>query len=103
MCNTYVHIVMHVYVQVHNYFTGGEDYEVPPNQYIKVIIPAGMTRISFDIKITDDNKVEYDETFRGTIFDLSLPYGFNLGSIASATFTILDGDSKLVYLYMYNI
>ena len=40
---------MHVYVQVYNYFTGGEDYEVPPNQYIKVIIPAGMTSISFDI------------------------------------------------------
>ena len=75
-------------------FIGGEDYEVPPNQYIKVIISAGVTTASFDIRIINDTKVEGNEKFRGTIFDLSVPYGFKLGSNAGATFTILDDDSK---------
>ena len=76
------------------HFTDGEDYEAPPNQYIKVKFPAGKTRVSFDIIINDDKEMEGSETFRITIFDLSVPYGITLGPITSATVTIVDDDSK---------
>ena len=84
-------------------FTGGEDYEIPTNQYFKVLFPAGSTVAKFDVYIMNDNKIENNETFYGTIYDLSVPYGINLGSTASATFTILDDDSKHTYIIMYNI
>ena len=78
------------------YFTGGEDYEAPPNKYIKVKFPAGKTRVSFDIIINDDDEMEGHETFRITIYDLSVPYDINLGFITSATINILDNDSKRI-------
>ena len=76
---------------------------VPPSQYLKVVFPAGSTRESFDLHIIDDNKVEENETFCITIYDLSLPNGINLGSIANATVRVIDDDSKYNYVYTYNI
>ena len=84
------------------YFTGGEDYVPPPKQYMKVMIPGGLNTVSFDIGITDDNKIEDTETFRITIFDLSLPNDVKLGSPASAEVIIMDDDSKHSYVYTYN-
>ena len=74
--------------------TGGEDYDIPPNQYVQVIFPPGETRVSFDVLLIDDIQMENSETFRVTIYDLSVPYGITLGSITSAEITILDNDSK---------
>ena len=99
----YLYVLMHMHEKYYNYdyITGGEDYEAPENQYIKVIFPAGKTRVSFDIIINDDNDMEGSETFRITIYDLSVPYDINLGSITSATINILDNDSKhTVAVYM---
>ena len=67
---------------------------MPPNQYIKVRFSAGETRVSFDVNIIDDDLMENSETFRITIYDLSVPYGITLGSITSAEVTIVDNDSK---------
>ena len=84
------------------YFTVGEDYVPPPKQYMKVMFHGGLNVVSFDIHITDDNKIEDIETFRITIFDLSLPNDVKLGSPASAEVTIMDDDSKHSYVYTYN-
>ena len=79
--------------------TGGEDYEVPLNQYKKVILPAGSTSVSIDITIFNDIMFEYNETFRMIILELSIPYGIYPGSLTSTTITILDDDSKHTYAY----
>ena len=81
------------------YFTGGEDYKVPPNQYIKIVFLAGNTRAKFDLYLIPDHKIEMTERLRVTIVDLSISYGSNLrlGSVNSATIDILDDDSKHTY------
>ena len=84
------------------YLTGGQDYQIPNNQYIKVKFPAGETRASFDINIINDDFLEEPETFRITIFELSVPYGITLGSITSAIVTILDDDSKFTETIQLN-
>ena len=78
------------------YLTGDEDYEIPPNQYVKVRFSAGQTRVSFDVNIIDDDLMENSETFRITIYDLSVPYGITLGFYTSAEVTIVDNDSKFL-------
>ena len=81
-----------------SYLIGPLDYVVPRDPevgYIKVIIPAGATTVSFDVNILDDRRVEDDEIIGVTIYDLSLPYGFVLGRFSSANITITDNDGKL--------
>ena len=51
---------------------------------------------------TDDSEFETPETFIVSIDPLSLPYGVILGSTASTVVTIVDDDSKLMYV-MHNI
>ena len=80
-------------------FTAGEDYELPPNQYLKGIAHAGRDTESLDIRIFDDNKIEGSETFRATIFDLSLPSNIKFGHITNAIVTIQDDDGKHMYLH----
>ena len=57
-----------------------------------VTIPAGMTRVPFNVPIINDNIVEVNEKF-DLIIDLpSLPPNVNIGSIHQATVMILDDD-----------
>ena len=44
--------------------------------------------------IKDDELLEGDETFTATIYELSVPYGINLGPLKTTTVTIRDDDSK---------
>ena len=81
--------------------TGGEDYDIPQNQYIKVRFPAGETTVSFDVDIIDDYEIEGREIFHVTIFDLSVPNGINLGFIRTAEIVIIDDDSKCNYTIAY--
>ena len=46
------------------------------------------------MNIIDDKKMEESETFRVSIFELSVPYGVTLGIATSAEVTITDNDSK---------
>ena len=78
---------------------GDEDYEIPPDQYIEVKFSAGETRAPFTVDIIDDNQLEGSETFKVSIFVLSVPYSINLGSTTSATVTIEDDDSKKLFIY----
>ena len=58
-----------------------------------VTIPAGMTRVPFDVPITDDGIQEGNEDFMLTI-NPSLPTGVTVGSPDQATVTIVDDEGK---------
>lgn len=77
-----------------DYLIGGVDYGSKPTSYIPVLISAGMTRASFDVKIINDRILEGTETFTMSIDPVSLPYGVTLGSPGSTIVSILDDDSK---------
>jgi len=68
---------------------GGVDYDSGP---YSVIFTAGVTRVSFDVPINDDNELENSEQFRLDIFR-SLPTNVNLGTPNTATVTISDDES----------
>jgi len=72
--------------------TGGIDYGSKPLSYIPVVFSAGVTSISFDVQIINDDILEQSETFRVSIEPISLPYGITLGSTESAVVTIQDDD-----------
>jgi len=59
-----------------------------------VIFPAGVTSVTFDVPITDDNILEGSEKFMLTVDQSSLPdYVFH-GNPGEATVTIVDDDHK---------
>lgn len=72
--------------------TGGYDYYRPSN----VLIPAGVTNISFTVPIIDDNKTESNETFILTIKQSSLSNHLAYGRYGATTVTIIDDDCKLL-------
>ena len=59
-----------------------------------VTLPAGVTRVSFYVPITNDDILEVNEKF-DLIIDLSsLPSNVNAGSIYKTTVMIVDDDGK---------
>ena len=73
------------------YLIGGDDYLAGP---YKVTFPAGMTIVSFDVLITDDDMYEDVENFTLTINNDSLPDGVITGSPSIVVVIIKDDDSK---------
>ena len=74
---------------------GGVDYDSGP---FTVTFPVGVTSVSFDIPINNNNILEVDEDFTLTIVHGTLPNGVTRGSIGQATVTIMDDDSeKFIY------
>jgi len=59
-----------------------------------VTFSAGVTSITFDVPITDDDILEGSENFMLTIDQSSLPANINRGDPGSATVTIVDDDGK---------
>jgi len=74
------------------YLIGSVDYG--PRGPYNVILPAGRTRVSFDISIFDDNVLEENENFILTILAESLPSDIRLGDPDRTTVIIVDDDSK---------
>ena len=74
-----------------NNVTGGVDYDSGP---YTVTFTAGVTSVSFDIQINNDNIFEANETFSLTIEPSSLPSAVTLSSSATLTATISDDDRK---------
>ena len=70
---------------------GGVDYVSGP---YTVTFPAGQTRATFNVPITDDNISEGNENFILTINSSSLPTGVTVGDPGQATVTIVDDDGK---------
>ena len=69
-------------------------YTSPKRGQMRVVIPAGHSRVSFDLTILDDMIIEDTESFRLSIIDVSLPHNVSVGSIESTTVYILDNDCK---------
>ena len=67
------------------------DYDSGP---YTVTFPAGVTMITFNIPINDDDILEGDEEFMLTIDETSLPTGVTHGTPCKATVTIVDDDGK---------
>lgn len=65
-----------------------------------ITFPAGMTSISFDVSIIDDNILEGNENFTLSIDLSSLPYGFIITNSTQATITIVDNDCKYYSLLL---
>lgn len=56
-----------------------------------MVFPAGITSVSFNVSVTDDNILEQNETFALTIDSTS---NVIVGGSGKAIITILDDDSK---------
>ena len=81
------------HVNSNNLTGGGVDYNSGPYD---VTFSAGMTRLTFDISIMDDNIYEGNELFMLAIMSSPLPSRVSLGSPSMATVTIVDTTSELV-------
>ena len=83
---------MHYYI-IH---IGGVDFISGP---YNIVIPAGQTRVVFNVMINDDNVHEEIETFELIIATgQDLPGGIHLGENLSTTISIEDNDGT----YMTN-
>ena len=69
----------------------GIDYNAGP---YSITFPAGTTRASFNVKITDDTLRERNEKFFLSIDQSSLPSDVNIGNYNRTTVTILDNECK---------
>ena len=59
-----------------------------------VTFPAGVTSVTFDVPINDDNILEGSENFMLTIDQSSLATNVNSGIPNETTVTIVDDDCK---------
>ena len=69
----------------------GIDYNAGP---YSVTFPAGTTRRSLNVKITDDTLVERNEKFFLSIDQSLLPSNVSIDNHSRTTVTILDNDCK---------
>ena len=76
------------------YVGGGVDYNSGP---YTVQFDVGVTRISLNVLITDDNISESAETFNLSINVSSLMQSISVGVNDSTTVTIAVSDGKNVY------
>ena len=62
-----------------------------------VTISAGLTKVSYDIIVLNDNVLEGNETFYVFINPVTLPRDVTVGDIYQAGITIINDDSKWWY------
>ena len=58
------------------------------------MVPAGTTRVLFDVPIINDDLLEYNEEFILNINQSSLPFNVYVGSTYQTTVMIVDDDGK---------
>ena len=73
------------------YVGGGVDYNSGP---YTVQFDVGLTRVSFDVSINNDDILEMNETFGLSIDELSLPNRVTTSAPNQATVIVLANDSK---------
>ena len=93
-------IDLHNMSSLHNILCtiGDDDYDSGP---YTVTFPSGVTNVSFDIMISDNNQPESDETFYLIINSFSLPHNITITDLGQAIVIILDDDCKLYYCITY--
>ena len=75
-------------------YVGGIDYNSGP---YNITFPAGVTVVSFNISIHDDDVLEDRENFTLTINSDSLPDGITTDSPSKVTVIIRNDDSKYTH------
>ena len=78
------------------YVGGGVDYNSGP---YTVQFNVGVTRISLDISVADDNILENDERFNLRVNPSSLPDSVTVGDPGQITVIILTNDGNYTYKY----
>ena len=73
------------------YVGGGVDYDSGP--YV-VQFDVGVTRVSFNVSLNDDNIMEGNELFNLSINTQSLSSSVTVGDYGQTTVTILPNDRK---------
>jgi len=68
-----------------------------------VTVPAGETRVVFNISITSDNKNEGTENFTVMISSANLHPNVSIGSVNNAIVSIVDDIGKFHIQYVINI
>ena len=81
----------YTFTYAHHFILGGVDYDSGP---YNVTFPAGVTNVSFDVPITNDNILDDKEIFTLTIAPNSLPSNVTRGNLDQVTIVILDDDCK---------
>ena len=75
------------------YVGGGVDYNSGP---YSVQFNAGVTRVSFNVSIKNDNIMEGNESFTLSINPLLLPSSVTIADHNQTTVTILANDGKYI-------
>ena len=84
-----------------NNLIGDDDYQSGP---YSVSFPAGVTRVSFNISIYNDDVWEDSEKFTLTINAESLPDGIIIGSPSTVIIRNDDGEyASYITSIMYNV
>ena len=65
-----------------------------------VTVPGGVTNVTFDIAINNDDVYEGNENFMLTINLSTLPTGVTVGNPDQATVTIVDDDRKYFHYHL---
>lgn len=72
-------------------YTGYIDYNSGP---YNVTFPIGITRVSFNVLINDDNILEENEDFDLIVVDGSLPHHISSGDPGMARIILMDDDGN---------
>ena len=78
-------------ISIDNVIGGGVDYSSGP---YNITISAGITRMTFNVSINNDNMLEDNEEFSLIINDASLPSCVITNSSGSTTVIIRNDDSE---------
>ena len=79
---------------------GNEDYDSGP---YTAMLPAGMTRVTVNISVADDNIFEGNRNFTASIDLLSLPSYVTTLNPNEAIVTILEDDGKLCSIILSRV
>ena len=69
----------------------GSDFIFVPNN---IFFPAGVTRVTFNVTIIEDDILERDEFFSLSVDPLTLPDRVTVDNFTDTTITIMNDDSK---------
>ena len=88
---TFLLTVAWLHTYLHTYLGKDVDYQSGP---YNVTFPTGITAVSLNVPITNDNILEEDEEFTVKINNASLPENFITNTSGIATVTIRNDDGK---------
>ena len=82
---------LHMYVYLTVTSTEGSDFNLRTRS---ISFPAGVTRVTFNVTITEDSVLEPNENITVGINPITVPSTVTIGSFNNTTITILNDDSK---------